>query len=167
VRPLPDAGDLFERYHLVLFRYIWRMTGRRDVAEDLTQEVFVRVIRGLERYETRDREKAWLFRIARNLLVDRHRRMRSGERDGGVREVRPDDASGGPTQELAVQLQQSLNQLDDLDREVFLLKEVAGLGYVDIAAVCVLSPDAVRSRISRARSKLRAVVGDRMTAIKI
>ena len=45
---------LFERHHLVIFRYLWRMTGRRDVAEDLTQDVFVRAVRGLENYGTEE-----------------------------------------------------------------------------------------------------------------
>jgi RNA polymerase sigma factor (sigma-70 family) len=172
VKPLPDAGDLFERYHLPLFRYVWRMTGRRDVAEDLTQEVFVRVLRGIARYEARDREQAWLFRIARNLLVDHHRRHGSRQRADGdghgvMREVQPGDAPQGPMQELAVHLDESLRQLDDLDREVFLLREVGGLSYIDISSVCDLTTDAVRSRICRARSKLRIAMGDRSITVRV
>jgi RNA polymerase sigma-70 factor (ECF subfamily) len=143
---------MFDRYHLAVFRYLWRMTGRRDEAEDLTQEVFVRIMRGVDRYDPRDREQAWVFRIARNLLLDHIRQVRrhpvSGEFDQGFHAQRAD-------QDLAVLLTDALGQLDALDREVFLLREVSGLGYVDIAALCGLTPDAVRNRIFRARCTLR------------
>src|SRR5262245_16724050 len=69
------AGDLFERHHLVVFRFLLRMTGSAPVAEDLTQEVFLRVVRALPSYEEQSRERAWIFRIARNVLVDRHREI--------------------------------------------------------------------------------------------
>ena len=151
----PDIGELFDTHHLALFRYFWRMTRRRDAAEDLTQEVFVRVLRGADRYEARDRDRAWLFRIGRNLLLDRLRQ--DGRRP--VTAMPPEDPAAGPMQALALELDDSLERLDDLDREVFLLREVSGLGYVEIAAVCDLTPDAVRSRICRARSKLRVLLG--------
>ena len=60
------SAELFERHHVAIYRYLLRMTGSRETAEELTQDVFVRVLKGLEQYEERDREQAWLFRIARN-----------------------------------------------------------------------------------------------------
>ena len=77
---------LFEQHHLVIFRYFWRMTRRRDVAEDLTQDVFVRAVRGLGNYEPRNRDRAWLFEIARRLLLDYQRTI---GRRGAVAEVQP------------------------------------------------------------------------------
>src|SRR6185437_6172839 len=69
----PTAADLFHRHHLPLFRYLYRLTGRRDVAEDVVQDVFLRVVRRLDDYQTMGREAAWLFTIARRLLLDRRR----------------------------------------------------------------------------------------------
>jgi RNA polymerase sigma factor (sigma-70 family) len=85
---VPDPAGLFDRHHLAVFRFLRRMTGSSSAAEDLTQEVFLRVVRGAERYEERTREISWVFRIARNVLVDRHRaEARAPERiaieDGG------------------------------------------------------------------------------------
>jgi RNA polymerase sigma-70 factor (ECF subfamily) len=69
---------LFERYHLAIYRYLLRMTRRRDVAEDLAQDVFVRVLggRGRDVLDTGDSYRAWLFRVAHNLLIDWQRRAR-------------------------------------------------------------------------------------------
>ena len=70
----PRAAGLFERHHLAVYRFLRRATGDGPAAEDLTQDVFLRIVRGLDRYEDRLRERAWVFRIARNVLIDRHRR---------------------------------------------------------------------------------------------
>jgi RNA polymerase sigma-70 factor (ECF subfamily) len=65
----PDAAALFDRHHLAVFRFLRRMTGDASLAEDLTQEVFLRVVRGLDSYEERSRETSWVFRIAREQHV--------------------------------------------------------------------------------------------------
>lgn len=149
-----DAAVLFERYHLSIFRYVRRMTRRDDVAEDLTQEVFVRVVRGQERYEARGRDAAWLFRIARNLLVDyRRQAARRPEPTGDV-----EQAARPARQPLATDLHEALGQLAETDRDVFLLREMGGLSYQEIARVCGVTPDGVRSRIHRARKSLRTAL---------
>src|SRR5216684_4090025 len=66
------AADLFERHHRALFRYLYHQTRRRDIAEDIVQDVFVRVVRS-PTYRESGREAAWLFTIARRLLMDRQR----------------------------------------------------------------------------------------------
>jgi RNA polymerase sigma-70 factor (ECF subfamily) len=144
--------ELFERHHGVIYRFLLRMTERIEVAEDLTQEVFLRVIQHMDTYQAQGRERAWLFKIARNLLLD-HRRQ-------SVRRPEQADeapaASEPPTQFLSACLEESLRSLPESDREVFLLREVAGLSYDEIASVCSVTIDAVRSRIYRVRSELRA-----------
>jgi RNA polymerase sigma-70 factor (ECF subfamily) len=157
VNPAPDAGGLFDRHHLVVYRYLCRMTRRPDVAEDLTQDVFVRALGGLERYEARDLERAWLFRIARNLLLDRQRQE---ARRSPSSDVDADTLGMTSAHDDAIDLNRALAELDPLDRDVFLQREVGGLGYVEIGRVCDITPDAVRSRIFRARSKLRALLRD-------
>jgi RNA polymerase sigma-70 factor (ECF subfamily) len=150
---LPD--ELFARHHRALFRFAYRMTGRRDVAEDIVQDVFVRVMQRLEQYEPREREAAWLFTIARRLLLDRRRETsrRPPESIGD-----PDSQSREPDQELALTLDQAFAIVPVDEREAFLLREVAGLGYQEIAAACQITPAAARSRIYRARVHLRAVL---------
>jgi hypothetical protein len=105
-------------YHLVVFRYTLAMTGRREDAEDLTQEVFLRLVRHRGREVTVGQELPWLLCVARNLLTERRRR------DGLVTMTRLEDAARAgepPRQALAVELADALERLPADDREVFVL----------------------------------------------
>lgn len=141
---------LFATYRDGVFRYLSRIVGPTD-ASDLTQEVFLRVSRSPVPDDTPGAERAWIFRIARNLALN-HRR--DSERRPHL--VPPRDAPSAARQEDALALRQALDQLAPLDRDVFLLREAAGLSYDEIASTCELTPDAVRSRLHRARLQLRA-----------
>lgn len=147
-----DVRSIFERHHLGVFRYLRRIVGSAADAEDLTQETFLRVMRGLSRYRPEGREAAWVFEIARNLALNRRRdAARRPESDSTLPEI----ADHAPP---PVELQQALAALPDLDRDCFLLRESGGLGYAEIAATCGITEDAVRSRIHRARTALRAAL---------
>ena len=150
----PTADDLFARHHRDVHRFLARMTGRRDAADDLSQEVFLRVVRALGNGGPPGHERAWVFSIARNLLADRWRR--EGRR-GAEREPTHEPAADG-TQALAVGLAEALGRLPDADREMFLLKEIGGLSYQELAAVSNCTVEAVRSRLWRARSELRRLL---------
>jgi RNA polymerase sigma-70 factor (ECF subfamily) len=149
-----DASDgliagLIAEYGRALRGYFRRATGGGDVADDLVQEVFVRVAAAT--YEPRGRERAWLFTIAHNVLVQHLRRQ---PRQTVVLHEGHEPA-GAAHQDLRAALDQALQQLPDLDRHVFLLSELGGLTYAEIAASCNLSHASVRSRIFRARLALR------------
>lgn len=150
-----QVQELYERHHLRIFRFFRRMSGSISVAEDLTQELFVHVLRR-EVPDEGQRSENWLFAIARNLLRDRWRR--------GQRRPDPDRLSNDapipmePVQQLVVELDQALLAQNDEDREIFLLREIGGCGYEEIAEITGRSPDAVRSRIHRTRLALRAAL---------
>ena len=95
--------------------------------------------------------RGWLFQIARNLALDHHR---SGQRRPQA-EPLTDTASRPASQDTSAEVNEALASLPDVDRDVFLMREVAGLGYDEIATACGLTPDAVRSRIHRTRLQLR------------
>jgi RNA polymerase sigma-70 factor (ECF subfamily) len=158
----PDAASLFRQHHLALFWYALRLTGRRDVAEDVVQEVFVRVVRGLETYRPAGRDVAWLFTIARRLLIDRQRSQQ--RRPDEMAETPSSEPRSDPSQELEFALAQALADVPEADREAFLLREIGGLSYVEIAAACEATIDSVRSRIYRARIRLRTALS---TGIKV
>ena len=151
------AALIFERHHLAVYRFLRRATGDGAVAEDLTQDVFLRIVRNLDRYEERLQERAWVFRIARNVLLDRHRRAQRVRPDLSLEVVPLVAVDAG--QEVAVALQEALGGLREEEREAFLLREVAGLGYEEIGGLVDATPDAVRMRIYRARAALRAWLG--------
>jgi RNA polymerase sigma-70 factor (ECF subfamily) len=148
------AATLFEKYQQPLRRYLRFASGSADLADDLTQDVFLRVVRGADGYQPRERERAWLFRIARNLVTDHARRQVTRREDGQIR-VEPIRAAVQP-QLLSVR--EALARLTDQERQAFLLCEIGGLSYAELADVLGLTAAAIRSLLYRVRMELRASV---------
>jgi RNA polymerase sigma-70 factor (ECF subfamily) len=146
-----DPEVLFVANQPRLFRYFLRAVGHIETARDLTQDVFLRVTRTAVPQATDGEVRAWLFRIARNLALDHYRKHGRQPQLSIVQE-----GSRPPSQEVDAAVNEALAALPDLDRDVFLMREMAGLGYDEIARACELTPDAVRSRIHRARLQLRS-----------
>ena len=150
---MPTALDLFERHHVVVYGFLRRMGLSVHDAEDLTQDVFLRVVRALASYEDRQMERAWVFRIARNVWLDH---LRARGRAPGVEPL--DDrqvVTTPPAQVDRAALDEALARIGEAEREAFLMREVGGLGYAEIAEATGTTPGAVRSRIHRGRLKLR------------
>jgi len=148
-----DTDRLFADHRNGVFRYLCRLVGHAESARDLTQEVFLRVTRAGPPETDAGGERAWVFRIARNLGLN-------FLRDGARRPSSPlppnfVGPSSAPTQELSIVLTEALAALTDIDRDVFLMREVGGLSYDEIASACDLTTTAVRSRLHRARQQLR------------
>lgn len=163
VTSVTDAESLFARSYDRLLRYLSRAAGEREAARDLTQEVYLRVSRTAIPTAPDNQLAGWLFRIARNVALDHLRqRRRRPETDIGSAPEGTKDAQ----QELALALKQALATLPDLDRDIFLLREVSGLSREEIATACDLTPDAVRSRIHRTRLELRAVLAAPIKALR-
>ena len=152
---MADADVLFHEHRRGVFRYLSRIVGQAEAAHDLTQEVFLRVVRSQVPDAEPAARKAWVFRIARNLALNH---LRDGRRQPRTTELV--DRSGPGNQELGTAIRQAIAMLPDGDRDVFLLRETAGLSYAEIAVACELSEDAVRSRLHRARQQLRAVLAE-------
>ena len=156
---------LFTAHRDGVYRYLSRAVGS-GAAADLTQEVFLRVSRTTVPETSSDGERAWIYRNARNLALNHHR-------DTG-RQADPvafADASRPASQETALALRQALGRLQPLDRDVFLLRESAGLSYDEIARSCDITADAVRARLRRAREALRQMLqpllsSDRTTRVR-
>jgi len=146
-----DAAALFAAYQHRLFRYFCRVVGQTETARDLTQDVFLSVSRTAIPEAADGEVRAWLFQIARNLALD-HRRKRLQQPEPSVL---VDEGSRSPSQDVDLAVNAALAALADLDRDVFLMREVVGLGYEEIGRACGLTRDAVRSRIHRARLQLR------------
>lgn len=151
---MTDVERFYADHRDGVFRYLRRIVGAHEAARDLTQEVFLRVSRAGMPDSSDAGQRAWLFRIARNLALNHIR-------DGRRRPVTV--ALGNPvtpaTQELAIALHQAIAALPDLDRDIFELRETAGLSYAEIAAACEIDVEAVRSRLHRTRQELRATLG--------
>lgn len=155
-----DPEALFTAHQHRLVRYFYRAVGHAETARDLTQDVFLRVSRSTIPEATDAEVRAWLFQIARNLALDHDRKQ--------ARHPEPlslvDDRARLPSQDVDLAVNEALAVLPDLDRDVFLMREAAGLGYEEIGKACGLTPDAVRSRIHRARLQLREVLASSVAA---
>jgi RNA polymerase sigma-70 factor (ECF subfamily) len=161
-RPTPE--ELFDRHHLAVFRYFRRLTGDRGQAEELTQEVFLRIVRALARYRPEERETAWVFSIAHNVLLDHRRSMARRPRPASLEEATPVPID--PVQHLSCSVTEALQGLAESERQAFLLREIVGLGYQEIATLEQTTPDAVRSRIHRARLLLRAQLSTTLARVR-
>jgi RNA polymerase sigma-70 factor (ECF subfamily) len=148
---MADAEALYTANRNRLFRYFCRAVGHEEDARELTQDVFLRVSRTVIPSGPEGAVRGWLFQIARNLALDHHR---SGQRRPPL-DVLADTAVRPASQDTSAAVNEALAALADLDRDVFLMREMAGLGYDEIALACGLTPDAVRNRIHRARLQLR------------
>jgi RNA polymerase sigma-70 factor (ECF subfamily) len=157
---MADTEALFTANRHRLFRYFCRAVGHAEDARELTQDVFVRVSRTVIPTGPEGAVRGWLFQIARNLALDH---LRSGQRRPPL-EALTDTAARPASQDASAEVNEALAALADVDRDVFLMREVAGLGYEEIAAACGLTPDAVRNRIYRARLQLRDRLSDRIAA---
>src|SRR5262249_15850355 len=135
-----------------------RRVGSTADAEDLCQEVFLRAHRALPRFEPTGRDAAWIFRITRNVLLNFKR--------DDARSLHPTESAEPdsvpsylhPESDRSIDLGRALGDLPEHEADAFLLRESGGLGYDEIAAVTGASPDAVRNRIFRARTALRAAL---------
>ena len=145
------ALGLFERHGRAVRRFLFRLTRDPAAADDLAGEVFLRVVKASPTYEPREREAAWVFRIAQNVLRDANRRrLRS------VEQAIEADAATPADQVAGLDLQRGLDALPEDERVALLLGEMGGLSYAEIADATGTTIPAVRSRIYRARQSLRA-----------
>jgi RNA polymerase sigma-70 factor (ECF subfamily) len=149
---------LYRHFQGGIYRFAWRMTGSREAAEDVTQETFLAIVRGPDRYEERRGTfGAYLYGIARNLLLKRAGRERAfvalGDEENALRS--DDDPTADLDRRQAVaSVRQAVLALPQHYREVVVLAELQGLPYEDVAGALGCPIGTVRSRLHRARALL-------------
>lgn len=168
--------ELVELYHKRLVTVMHHLVSNADEAEDLAQEVFLRVYRGRKKYHPRAKFSTWLFTIANNLALNvlRNRQRRPviplNVRDSGPLGPRPaeqlvKDKASQPVQrmqqaELAGIVQQALTTLNERQRMAVVLNKFEDMNYAEIAEVMGLTTKGVKSLLSRARENLREALKD-------
>lgn len=173
-------NELVITYERRVFGLVYRMLGRREEAEDLAQEVFVQVFKAIGQFRGESRLSTWIFRITVNVCKNRLQyltRRRAGYHEDvdalAERAVfasakgvsvgslsRPDDLVEG--MQLEVVVKRAIAQIDPEFREVLVLRDVEDLSYEEIEAVTGLPNGTVKSRLHRARARLRALVEEAM-----
>jgi RNA polymerase sigma-70 factor (ECF subfamily) len=165
--------ELVERYQTRLLNFIYRTIGDRDRAEDLVQEVFIRVYRHLHRFDRSKKFSTWVYTIASNLAKNELRnRSRSplvlfqtiqGSSDEEDRPVQFEDTTARPDdmyrkRHLRELVEQTVSQLPEHHRQVFVLRELEGKLYEEIAEITDCNLGTVKSRLNRARSAFAAII---------
>ena len=155
------AAELFERYAPALLRFTDRMLNDRATAEEVTQEVFVKVISRAHQYDGRAGVASWLFAIAANACRDRRRRDRRASIVPleTVAEPRAKGEGIEATLMLAERrgaVRKALAELSDEQREALVLARYHGMPYAEIAQTLGISVGAVKTRIFRAVETLKA-----------
>lgn len=160
-----------------IFRFAQRMTRSEEEARDITQETFLRMIKNLDRYDPTWPFTTWVYRIARNLCIDRSRhhsrwrfnffRRDEDEEDDPMAEL-PDTRESQLTtllsRETGASVEQALTKLKPAYREVLVLYHFEELSYQDIASVLQIPIGTVMNRIFRARQQLKEFLGDALLA---
>lgn len=169
--------EIVARHKRGLFNFLLRSVQNRSRAEEMLQEVFLRVVRSKERYERTAKLTTWLYTIARNLCVDESRRARfrktvslDAPRRGAEEEspamietvaadqVPTDDEAAAP--QLRARIAKAVEQLPEDQREVFLMRQMSGLSFKEIGDIVGAPENTVKSRMRYALEKLRQELAD-------
>ena len=168
---------LILKYQNRIYNVILKMCVNPDDAAELTQETFVKVIQSIDKFEGRSSFYTWAFRIAVNLTLNYcQRNTRIAVQSLDAEECRnpaearqvlkeflsdetsPDPAAVAQNKELCEIAMQSLMKLDEAQRAVIVLRDIEGMNYAQIAKVLGIELGTVRSRLSRARTRLREII---------
>ena len=168
--------ELLRRYERPVFSLIYRMVRDRELAEDLTQETFVKVLNALDRYRPEFKFSSWIFKIANNAAIDQLRRkeLDTLSLEGGPDAVTPDrveatslqvgDISESPLEELEARelgsaIELAIGRLRPEYRACIIMRHVDGRPYDEIADILDLPLGTVKTYIHRARAELRETLG--------
>jgi len=166
--------ELVERYQTRLLNFIYRTVGDRERAEDLVQEVFIRIYRHLHRFDRSKKFSTWAYTIASNLaknelrnrsrnplvLFQTLRGTRSEEEERPLQfedlQSRPDDLYR--KRHLRSLVEETVSQLPEHHRQVFVLRELEGKSYEEIAEITDCNLGTVKSRLNRARTAFASII---------
>lgn len=161
--------EIVQTYSRRVYNLAYRFTSRADSAEDLTQDVFVRVYRSLEQYDAKQGDlQNWLMRLARNLIIDDYRKRQRAPQDQSADDLedhkyhlRSADSSVQremERRELGAQVQAGIDKLSPDLRTCVILRDIEELSYQEIVDLLKIPEGTVKSRINRGRIELAKIL---------
>lgn len=158
---------LYSRHKGPLYRYVLRQCHSENIAEELFQDIWIKIIKARVRYEVKAKFTTYLYQVAQNRVIDHYRRagsqvVRDSETEIETIQARwqdQPDAQSGLGQQMS-QLLQSVENLPDEQRQAFLLKEEAGFSLQQIAEFTGVNTETVKSRLRYAIKKLRLAMSE-------
>jgi RNA polymerase sigma-70 factor (ECF subfamily) len=151
----PGFGELILRHQALVFRTAWRITGSREDAEDIAQEVFLKFHAHFHRLPS-EAHTPWLYRVTTNLSLDLHRKRRFVPlpEEAPQTSIQAPDAQFQQSQQLD-QLARAIARLPERERACLVLRDLEGLPARQVAAILDCTEETVRSAAFHAREKLR------------
>ena len=155
---------LYDRNVDRIYRLTYRMSGDEDLARDFTQEAFIRAYQRLEQFRGDAAFSTWLHSIAVSMAlnglrrVDRHRKRERSLEDA----IHFGSQAPGPGPEVRDQIEEAVDNLPDIYRTVFLMHDLEGYSHGEIAESLGVAEGTSKARLSRARAKLREMLGEAM-----
>ena len=162
--------EIYRRYYRKIYSYVCRNFHRKELAEDIVQEAFLRVYRGRKNYEPSAKFSVWLYRIARNLCIDESRRYwnRNVTRESDttvneeqqspldtLQDSRTDVRQRMDEEKDMLRIQEAIEQLSPAQREVIILNKFQGLSYQEIGEIIGSNTESVKQKAYRAHLRLR------------
>lgn len=155
---LDSYGELVRRYQVIVLSFLTRLTGQRSLAEDLTQESFIRGFSKLNTYHNSGQFRSWICAIAYRQFLMAHRKHRKDPEFNG-----PDFFAELPDlqcdQTVPLDLERAMMQLSPVERQMIVLSYSAGFSHTDISQMSGMPAGTVKSHINRGRSKLQQLLG--------
>ncbi|MEQ9466848.1 MAG: sigma-70 family RNA polymerase sigma factor [Ekhidna sp.] len=156
---LDYMNELFSRYSKRIYNYFLKSTLERADSDDLTQELFIRVMRYRNSYKEGHSVQFWIFQIARNMVKDHFRKMRIHKDQFNPVEVMPEveEELGNGVLERENKLYQAMKSLSDEKRELLVLSKFQGMKYEQIAAMRDTSVSNIKVQVHRTIKELRDI----------
>lgn len=150
-------GELYERFIDKIFRFIFFRVGRKEVAEDLTQTVFLKALENIKSFRKESQFSSWLFAIARNSVIDHYRGKKPVFRLGEFDELLvKDNTNDYESKEQLAETLNAIGRLKEEEREVIILHSIEEYSFEEIARITKKSSGALRILKHRALKKLKS-----------
>ena len=154
--------ELYDRYLKQIFSYAYLQTGDYQYAEEVTQDIFIKMTGNLHRFRGKSSFKTWLFTIGRNVVIDHHRRQKRHKQSISVKEVRPEKAGSFHTDQLEEGLSErmvrNLNKLPEEYRTVIHLRFIDDFSLSETAKIMSKTVMAIKALQHRAKKRFIELV---------
>ena len=163
---------LMEKHMGIIYNIALRMTANQDDAEDMTQEIMIKIFRSLGSFKGNSKFSTWIYRVAVNTCLDELKKKKNKKHlsldaeisgDDGENQIEIKDDSPSPEKlaeqnELRDMVAAAVKLLSDEHRAVIVLRDIRGMSYSEFAGILGCSDGTVKSRISRARAQLKMIL---------
>lgn len=164
--------ELIDKYQKMIYNLAYRMFNNASDAEDITQEVFLKIYRNIEKCSGKPSIKTWVYTITYNTCIDEIRKNKGKEKISLDKNLSSDDGvysfeldSKEPTPEMYLlnkegikDIENAINQLNETNRTLVFLRDVKGLSYNEISEIMDMNIGTVKSRLNRARNNLKNIL---------